>query len=183
MTLDGVIAPLDFTAGFYGGEDREHYVRDVLFEADALLLGRATYEVFATVWPKRTADDDSPGSEGYIDRINWMPKYVASTTLQAPLTWNNSTLITGDVVQAVAALKQQAGQNLLMYGCGPLAHTLLQHGLMDEFRFHVYPVVAGSGTRLFGDGNTARLRLVGSTPLSSGVVVYTYQPVGASQPQ
>jgi dihydrofolate reductase len=88
----------------------------------------------------------------------------------------------GDVVQAVATLKRQSGQHLLMYGCGPLAHTLLQHGLMDEFRFWVYPVVAGSGTRLFGEGSAARLKLVDSKPFSSGVVVYTYQPVSASQP-
>jgi dihydrofolate reductase len=182
VSLDGVIAPLDFTAGFYGGEDRERYVRDTLFSADALLLGRATYEVFAAVWPKKTAADDAPGSEGYIDRINSMPKYVASTTLHEPLAWKNSTLITGDIVQAVAALKRQPGQHLLMYGCGPLAYTLLQQGLMDEFHFWVYPVVAGSGTRLFGDGNAARLKLVDSKPFSSGVVVYTYQPVSAPQP-
>jgi dihydrofolate reductase len=182
VTLDGVIAPLDFTAGFYGGEDRERYVRDTLFAADALLLGRTTYEGFASVWPTRTAADDASGSEGYIDRINHMPKYVASTTLHEPLPWQNSTLIAGDVVQAVAALKQQLGQSLLMYGCGPLAHTLLQHGLMDEFRFWVYPVVVGGGTRLFGEGNTARLKLIGSKPFGSGVVVYTYQPASPTQP-
>ncbi|MGQ0602502.1 MAG: dihydrofolate reductase family protein [Anaerolineales bacterium] len=179
VTLDGVIAPLDFTASFSGGEERERYVRDVLFEADALLLGRATYEAFDSVWPKLTAADDNPGSEGFNDRINSMPKFVASSTLKEPLAWNNATLLKGDVVQAVAKLKQQSGQNILMYGCGPLAHTLLQHGLMDEFRFWVYPVVAGGGTRMFGEGNQAMLKLVASRPFPSGVVVYSYRPVKA----
>ena len=127
------------------------------------------------VWPTRTAADDGPGEAGFIERINRLPKYVASTTLQEPLAWNAS-LLTGDVPAAVARLKQQPGQAILMFGCGDLARTLLEHDLIDEFRFWVYPVVRGSGTRLFGGGATADLHLVETRAFSSGFAVLTCQP-------
>jgi dihydrofolate reductase len=177
VTLDGVIQPIDWSYGF-GNEERGRYARDLLFASDALLLGRETFEAFAPVWSARTAADDGPGEEGFTGRINRMPKFVASTTLQEPVGWN-ATVIKGDVADAVATLKQQPGQQLLMYGCGKLAHTLLEHGLIDEFQFWVHPVVAGSGTRLFGDG-TARLRLVDTRVFSAGFVILTCQPTGGA---
>src|SRR5918996_338078 len=116
VTLDGVIQPLDWSAQSSdpaASEERGEYARDLLFAADALLLGRETYEVFAEVWPTRTAADDGPGEAGSVDRINSLPKYVASTTLQEPLAWN-ATLLKGDVPQAVARLKEQPGKNIVM---------------------------------------------------------------------
>lgn len=178
MTLDGVIQPLDWSAqssSRESAEERGAYARDLLFSADALLLGRETYEIFAEVWPTRTAADDGPGEAGSVDRINSLPKYVASTTLEEPLTWN-ATLIAGDIPTEVAKLKQQPGQAIVMYGCGELARTLLEHGLVDEFRFWVYPVVRGSGTRLFGDGVRADLKLVETRVFDAGFVVLTCQP-------
>jgi dihydrofolate reductase len=178
VTLDGVIQPLDWSAQSSSPaarEERGRYARDMLFAADALLLGRETYEVFAAVWPSKTAADDGPGEAGLIDRINRLPKYVASTTLREPLAWN-ATLLADDVPAEVAKLKQQPGQAILMYGCGDLARTLLEHDLIDEFRFWVYPVVRGSGTRLFGEGTTADLRLVETRAFGAGFAVLTCQP-------
>jgi dihydrofolate reductase len=180
VTLDGVIQPLDWSAQNSdpaASEERGRYARDLLFAADALLLGRETYEIFAEVWPTRTAADDGPGEEGSTDRINSMPKYVASTTLSEPLTWN-ATLLEGDIPAEVARLKEQPGQALVMYGCGELARTLLEHDLIDEFRFWVYPVVRGSGARLFGDGARADLQLVETRAFSAGFTVLTCQPAG-----
>lgn len=178
VTLDGVIQPLDWSgqnAGLDATEERNIYARELLFSADALIMGRETYEGFAAYWPNQTAESDGPGAEGLTDRINSLPKYVASTTLQGPLSWN-STLIKGDVVQEVTKLKQQPGKDIVMYGCGQLARTLLDHGLMDEFRFWVFPVVRGGGTRLFEEGFSADLDLVETRVFSSGFVVLTCRP-------
>jgi dihydrofolate reductase len=178
VTLDGVIQPLDWSAQSSSPaarEERGRYAREMLFAADALLLGRETYEIFAQVWPTRTAADDGPGEAGFTDRINRLPKYVASTTLREPLAWN-ATLLADDIPAAVAELKQQPGQALLMYGCGDLARTLCEHDLIDEFHFWVYPVVRGSGTRLFGGGLTADLHLVETRAFGAGFAVLTCQP-------
>lgn len=174
VSLDGVIQPLDWSFGSRN-EERGKYARDLLFSADVLLLGRETYQIFAEVWPTRTAADDGPGEAGMTDRINSMPKYVASTTLQEPLSWN-ATLLKGDITTEVARLKQQPGQNILMYGCGPVARTLMQHDLIDEYQFWVYPVVVGSGTRLFGDGGKATLKLKETRMFSAGFAILTCQP-------
>ena len=178
VTLDGVIQPLDFTgqnSDPAAAEQRNKYAHDIVFGADALIMGRETYEIFSTYWPSQTAANDEPGGEGIVDRINTMPKYVASTTLQAPLSWN-STLIEGDVAEEVAKLKQQPGQDIVMYGCGRLARTLLEHGLMDEFRFWVYPVVRGKGTRLFEDLSNTDLELVDTQTFDAGFTVLTCRP-------
>lgn len=184
VTLDGVIQPLDWSGQSSSPaavEERGVYARELLFAADALLMGRETYEIFAEAWPSRTAADDGPGEAGFIDRINSLPKYVASTTLSEPLNWN-STLLAGDIPSEVAKLKQQQGQSILMYGCGQLAHTLLEHDLIDEFHFWVYPVVRGGGARLFGDGMNADLNLVETRVFSSGFAVMTCQPKSRTQP-
>ena len=182
MTLDGVIQPLDWSLSSQdpaAAEERGKYAHDLLFEADTLLMGRETYQVFAEVWPTRTAADDDPGAVGVTDRINSLPKYVASTTLSEPLSWN-ATLIKGDVPQAVARLKEQPGQDIVMYGCGQLAKTLLEHNLVDEFRFWVFPVVRGRGTRLFEDGVAADLELVDTKVFGGGFVVLTCVPKRAA---
>jgi dihydrofolate reductase len=146
-TLDGVIQPLDWSGqdhSLEAQEERGAYARELLFSADALLLGRETYEIFAEAWSSRTSADDGPGEAGCVDRINSLPKHVASTTLREPLAWN-ATLLQGDIPAAVSKLKDQPGQTIMMYGCGQLARTLLEHGLIDEFLFWVYPVVRGAG--------------------------------------
>jgi dihydrofolate reductase len=178
VTLDGVIQPMDWSAqnaDLEAREERGRYARDVLFAADALLLGRETFEIFAQVWPTRTAADDGPGEAGFIERINQLPKYVASMTLREPLGWN-ATLLTGEIPAAVAELKQQPGAAIVMYGCGELARTLLEHDLIDEFHFWVYPVVRGSGTRLFGEGANADLHLVETRAFSAGIALLICQP-------
>jgi dihydrofolate reductase len=134
-----------------------------------------TAEIFANTWPSSTAADDGPGEAGYVDRINSLPKFVASRTLKEPLAWN-ATLIKGDVAQAVARLKQQPGQDILVYGCGELARTLMQHDLIDEYRFWVYPVVAGEGTRLFEGCSKATLKLIDTKTFSAGFAILTCRP-------
>jgi dihydrofolate reductase len=178
VTLDGVIQPIDWSGQNTDDAsqvERGKYARDLLFSADALIMGRGTYEIFSSHWPTQTSEADGPGGEGITDRINSMPKYVASTTLKEPLSWN-STLIKGDVAEEVAKLKQQPGKDIVMYGCGPLARTLLENGLMDEFRFWVYPVVRGRGTRLFEDGVNTNLKLVDTRVFGAGFAVLTCVP-------
>jgi dihydrofolate reductase len=175
-TLNGVMSPVDWPFP-YASADRGRYARDLLFASDALLMGRGTYEGFAAVWPTRTDADAGPGEEGYTGRINSMPKYVVSTTLHA-VTWSNSHLLRGNVAEEVAKMKQQPGQNILIYGAGPVAHTLLQHRLIDELRVWIYPVITSvteSTKRLFEDASDIpALRLVDTKPFSSGIVVHEY---------
>lgn len=178
-TLNGVMSPMNWRFSFEG-EDRAQYARDLLFGADALVMGRETYESFAMVWPNRAAADEAPSEAGFADRINSLPKYVVSTTLEHA-TWNNSHLIRDHVADAVANMKQQEGLNILLYGAGPVAHTLMQHGLIDEIHVWVHPLieaVTDESKRLFDDApDIPLLKLVETTPLESGVVVLTYQPV------
>ena len=167
VTLDGVIsAPQEWSPPYW---DEEHagYARTLLFGADALLLGRVTYEGFAEAWPARSGDE-------YTDRINALPKYVASRTL-SEATWN-ATILEGDVAEEVAKLKQEPGENILKFGTGELDRTLLEHGLIDELHFWVFPVLAGSGQRLIDGVETTHLNLVDTTRFASGIVVLTYAP-------
>ena len=170
VSLDGVMeAPEKWTFQFWNDEHAK-YAQDQLFASDALLLGRVTYQVFAAAWPSRTDE------AGFADRMNGLSKFVVSTTLEAA-EWNNSSLITGDVAEKVSELKRQPGGDILIYGSGGLVDTLMRHGLIDEYRLWVHPVVVGSGKRLFRDGSEATvLRLVETEAFSSGVVVLTYQP-------
>jgi dihydrofolate reductase len=167
VTLDGKV---DEVRGWaLPGDDNEFvkYQTELLSHSDGLLLGRGTYEFFAAVWPSR--------SGAFPDRMNNIAKYVASTTLK-DLEWANSHLIEGDVPQAVAKLKQQPGQDLVMYGCHDLMHSLLKHDLIDEFRLWVYPVVLGKGRSFFKDGvNRMALELVDATVIPAGVAILTYQ--------
>jgi dihydrofolate reductase len=136
-------------------------------------MGRLTYEGFAEAWSARA------GSDVFADRMNALPKYVASRTLSEPLRWN-ANLIKGNVADEVAKLKAQPGQNILQYGCGELTHTLLEHGLVDELRLLVYPVTVGSGQRLLESFGKTKLNLLSATPFSTGVVAIHYQPVTVS---
>lgn len=140
--------------------------------ADALVLGRKTYEGLAAVWPQLDGD--------FADRVNGMPKYVASRTLTEPLEWN-ATLIKGDLEQAVPALKAEHRGNLIVSGCGELAHTLTHQGLVDEFWFWVHPSLWPSGPRIFDGVGPVRLELVASTPYRSGVLWLRYRPATDQQ--
>jgi dihydrofolate reductase len=177
ITMDGVFGdPGGAEKTEHGGwsfkfwsDESAKYKYDELFAADALLLGRVTYEGFAAAWPAMTDDE-------FGERMNSVPKYVASTTLDK-VEWQNSRLIEWDVVEAVSALKQQEGQNILVGGSGELADTLLRAGLVDELRFLVSPVVLGSGRRFFKDGSPPKvMELAEAVTFASGVLAVTYRP-------
>ncbi|HLX51679.1 MAG TPA: dihydrofolate reductase family protein [Streptosporangiaceae bacterium] len=173
MTADAVMDQIEgwFDPKFEGGMAASW---DELMTADALLLGRETYTGLSGAWPTMTTDP-----EAFAHRMNAMPKYVASRTLKPPLRWN-ATLIEGDVVERVAELKREHTGNLLSCGCGELAGELARHGLVDEVRFWLYPVVWGDGVRPFHAGRLpVRLRLIGTTTFSSGVVRLSYEPAEA----
>ena len=178
VTLDGVMEDPGGAEGFkHGGwsfqfssADQQQFKVEELFKADALLLGRRTYQGFAAAWPTM------PGTGAYGERMNSLPKYVVSTTL-SDMTWN-AMLLQGDLAEALSRLKQEDGQDILVFGSGQLVHTLHARDLIDEYRLMVFPVVLGSGKRLFPDGNEKKmLRLVESRTFTSGVVLLTYQPV------
>ena len=153
----------------YWNDEISTWQTDQLFTSEALLLGRVTYEEFVASWPLRSGDP-------FSDRMNSLPKFVASTTLREPLEWN-STLLAGDVVEAVANLKQQIGGDILIYGSGALVNTLLPHGLIDEYRFMIYPLVLGRGERLFRDDNDkTTLTLKQSKTASTGVTMLVCEP-------
>jgi dihydrofolate reductase len=168
VTLDGVISSPHVWGPPYWNEEHNEYAGKLLFAADALLLGRETYQGFAQSWPARTGDP-------YADRINSLPKYVASTTLKDADAWNG-TLIQGDVATAVAELKRQPGENILKFGTGELDRTLIAHDLVDEFHFWTFPTIAGSGDRLLDGLDVTHLKLLETTRFESGIVVLTYGP-------
>jgi dihydrofolate reductase len=153
----------------YMKDELLNYVSDQLFTSDALIMGRVTYESFATAWSGRA------GADAFADRINALPKYVASRTLKEPLTWN-SNLLKGDIAEEVAKLKQEPGQDILQYGSGELTHTLLQHGLVDEYRLIIFPVMVGKGRRVFENVPLTRMKLLETKTFSSGVVASHYKP-------
>ena len=154
--------------------DVTEYLNDLLFMPDALLMGQKTYEFFAQVWPTRQGKD--------ADRMNSMPKYVASRTLKEPLQWN-TTLIKGDVAEEIRKLKQESGNNLLQYGVGELTHTMLEAGLVDEFRLLVFPFCFGEGPRIFEHMGVNTLKLLDTKTFSSGVVALHYQPLESNKKQ
>lgn len=179
LTLDGVMqAPgrpdEDRRGGFeYGGWAAPYAAMSSGGESrdnGALLLGRRTYEDFYSVWPNRT---DSP----FTAILNNTQKYVASTTLAEPLVWSNSTLLKGDVAEAVARLKEEQGKNIVVLGSGELVQSLMRHKLIDEYVLLIHPLVLGTGRRFFADGVPfATLRLIDTKTTSTGVVIATYHP-------
>jgi dihydrofolate reductase len=186
LTLDGVVQSNgkpepELNDGFEQGgwqvpyldEDMDRITADWITAADAFLLGRRTYELFAGHWAQITDPTDPRAT-----RLNSLPKFVVSTTLDR-VEWNNSMLLRGDVLEEVTELKRQPGNELQVHGSGELVRTLMQHNLVDEYRLLIHPVVLGNGKRLFGDGNTpAALELIDTKTTSSGVVVHIYQPAG-----
>ncbi|RGO21337.1 dihydrofolate reductase [Bacillus cereus] len=168
LSLDGVMEEPAWTAPYFN-EEVAKFQSDLLFESEALLLGRVTYQGFAAAWPSMTDE------EGFADKMNSIPKFVASTTLEKT-EWN-ANLIKDNVIEEISKLKEQPGQNLLIYGSGELIQTLMQHDLIDEYHFIVNPVIVGSGKRLFKDQNdTKALKLIETRTTSSGVVILSYQP-------
>jgi dihydrofolate reductase len=174
LSLDGSMED-PIWIGDYFNDEFLKFKFDELFAGDALLMGRKTYEYFVPVWLNATAADDAPGQEGFADRIRDLPKYVVSTTLQHA-AWNNSRLINDGVVEAISALKQQPGQDILVAGSGELVQTLMQHDLVDEYRFLVYPIVVGKGKRLFQQAASTPLKLVQTRAFNTGVVLLVYRP-------
>jgi dihydrofolate reductase len=180
VSLDGVIQDPTGEEGFklggwfaqIGDKDRQAWAKIELDEAlgtEALLLGRRSYEFFAARWPSRTG--------GWADRLNSLPKYIVSATLEDP-DWNNSTVLTGDVVNEVSKLKQELDGDIVVYASGQLVHTLMEHDLVDELRLMIYPFVLGAGERLFGATSDKKpMRLVNTQTVGDGLALLTYQPV------
>ena len=176
VSLDGVVEDPSGDEGFERGgwvgliADRREVARATLDEAlrtEAWLLGRRSYEFFAARWPSRTGD--------LADRMNNLPKYVVSETLEDP-GWNNSTVLKGDVVNEVSELRQQLNGEIVVLGSFRLLRTLLEHDLVDELRLKIYPVVLGAGERLFGETSDQKpMRLVDSQTLDDGVVLLAYE--------
>ncbi|HEV8192556.1 MAG TPA: dihydrofolate reductase family protein [Ktedonobacterales bacterium] len=178
VTLDGVMEDPGGQNTFkdsswhfpFWSEDARKWKHEELFKADAYLLGRRTYEEFAGAWPHITDET------GFADRMNSMPKYVVSTTL-SEVGWINSRLIKGNVAQAVAALKQEVGRDILVAGSGQVVGLLEQHDLINEYRLLVHPIVVGRGATFFKDLKAGRtLKLVETKPFAHGIVLLCYQP-------
>ncbi|MEI8410643.1 MULTISPECIES: dihydrofolate reductase family protein [unclassified Kribbella] len=169
LTTNGVIEnPQDYSPPYW---DDEHgaYAQGLMENVEAQLLGRVTYEGFAEAWSQRSGDP-------FTDHFNAMPKYVASRTLTGELTWN-ARLLEGDAAEAVKRLKQEDGGDLIKYGTGEFSKTLLEHKLVDEYHFWIFPVLA-SGAKLFDDVDVAitHLELLGTTTFKSGIVVHKLAP-------
>jgi len=168
VSIDGVINHMEVWHFGYINDESAQIALEQLQASEALLMGRHTYEVYATSWPQR---------DGVLaDTINSMPKYVVSTTLDRA-DWNNTTVIKGDLVAEVAKLKQQGG-DILMHGFGPVANTLITNQLLDVLHLWIHPHfagVGGPGDLLLNEGNNTRLELIGTRILKSGVVMLSYQ--------
>ncbi len=177
VSLDGVMedpgGSEDFRYGgwsfeFSRGEEGDKFKLDEALGADALLLGRVTYEGFAAAWPERDGE--------FADKFNGMPKYVVSSTLSEP-EWNNSTVIEGDLGQAVAGLRDKHDGDIVVHGSARLVQSLLERDLVDELRLMVFPVVLGAGKRLFGETSDKKpLRLTDSKQVGDGVSILIYEP-------
>ena len=177
VSLDGVVeAPgggEDFKHGGWSfeisrGDEGDKFKLDETLASEALLLGRVTYEGFAAAWPTRDGE--------FADKFNTMPKYVVSSTLEDP-EWNNTTVLKGDVAEEVAKLKQDQAGDIVVHGSPRLVQALIEHDLVDEFRLMVFPVVLGSGKRLFDETSDKKpLRLVDSKVVGDGVVILVYAP-------
>jgi dihydrofolate reductase len=177
ISVDGVVeAPsgtepferVGWTDDFSRGPEGDNFKVEETMSSDALLLGRGTYDGFAPVWPH-------VGGE-FADKFNSMPKYVISSTLENP-EWNNTQVLRGDVVEEVRKLAQQYGRDIVVHGSPQLAQTLIEHGLVDELRLMVYPVIVGAGKRLFTETTAKKnLRLVETKTFNDGVHVLVYRP-------
>jgi dihydrofolate reductase len=172
ISLDGVIEGPHLwpSLGRPSDERAAQIQTDLGLSCDAMLMGRHTYDGFAPVWPTRSGDRLS-------DHINAMPKYVVSTTLKDP-EWNNTHVIDGDVAAEITRLKQAPGKNIVQYGFGVVSRLLLEHGLLDELRLWVHPLIVGAGRPsdlLFGAAPAVGFDLTDATPLSDGIVILSYE--------
>ena len=177
ISLDGVIedpgGSEDFKYGGWSfeidrGDEGDKFKLDEALDADALLLGRKTYEGFAAAWPSRDGE--------FADKFNNMPKYVVSSTLKDP-DWTNSTVLDGDLSEEVSKLRQDVDGDIVVHGSAQLVQALVENGLVDELRLMVFPVVLGAGKRLFGEtSDKQRLRLSDSKTVGDGVQILTYEP-------
>jgi dihydrofolate reductase len=177
VSLDGVVeAPgggedfrhVGWSFEINRGEEGDAFKLDETMASEALLLGRVTYEGFAEAWPSREGE--------FADKFNSMPKYVVSSTLRDP-DWNNTTVLDGNVVEEVAELKREQGGDIVVHGSPRLVQALLEHDLVDELRLMVYPVVLGTGKRLFGETSDKKpLQLVESRIVGDGVAILVYRP-------
>jgi dihydrofolate reductase len=179
VSVDGVMEDPGGAEGFeHGGwalqidrgDEGNEFKLDEVMSSEALLLGRTTYEGFAAAWPSREGD--------FADKFNNMPKYVVSTTLGDP-EWNNTSVIEGDLAEAVSNLKQQFDGDILVNGSQQLVAALADQGLVDEYRLMVFPTVLGSGKKFFGDGVRTDLELVESKSVGDGVMILVYRPASA----
>jgi dihydrofolate reductase len=177
VSIDGVMEDPGGSENFkYGGwtfefnrGEGDKFKLDETMETEALLLGRVTYEGFAAAWPSRDGE--------FADKFNAMPKYVVSSTLRDP-SWNNTTVLDGDVVQAVSKLREDTDGDLVVHGSRQLVQTLLENDLVDELRLMVFPVMLGSGMRLFGDTSDKKpLELVEARTVGDGITIMIYRPV------
>jgi dihydrofolate reductase len=167
LSADGVMQEPAWTFPYWNDEIAKFKAAEMA-KTGSLLLGRVTYEGFAAAWPGR--EDE----EGYADKMNSMPKHVVSTTLQNP-EWTNSHVISGDVAEEIRKLKAQDGEDLLVFGSATLVNFLIQNDLVDEYNLLVYPVVLGTGKRLFQDGSATTLELTESHDAGRGVVALRYR--------
>jgi dihydrofolate reductase len=168
VSLDGVIADPHLWATPYFDNEAESHALELLSTADAMLMGRRTYEFFAAAFPHRTGE--------YGDRVNGIRKYVFSSTLKKA-DWSNSSVLQGDVATEVAKLKAEVGKDLVIYGHGLLGQTLLKHHLLDELKLWIHPCFVGRGKLLFREGEKTNLKLTAQKILATGVIVASYQPV------
>jgi dihydrofolate reductase len=168
VSLDGVIEDPHLWAMKYFDSEAERHALELLSTADAMLMGRRTYEFFAAAFPHRTGQ--------YGERVNRISKYVFSSTLKKA-DWGNSSVVEGDVPAEAAKLKAQVGKDLVIYGHGLLGQTLLKHHLLDELKLWIHPCFVGRGKLLFREGEKTNLKLIAQTTLATGVIVVSYQPV------
>jgi dihydrofolate reductase len=181
ISLDGVIedpgGSEDFKHGgwsfeFNRGEDGNRFKLEETQNAEAMLLGRVTYEGFAEAWPQRTEEDET----GFADKFNNMPKYVVSSKLKEPLEWNNSKLLEGDPIKATKKLKDELDGEIVIHGSATLAQSLIENDLVDEIRLMVFPVVLGGGKRLFAETSDKKpMKLAESKTVGDGVSILTFQ--------
>jgi dihydrofolate reductase len=168
VALDGVMEDPHLWQGQFWNEQQAKYKSDELDATEAMLLGRKTYDGFAAAWPQRKG-------EPFADKFNGLPKYVVSKKLTNP-TWENTTVITGDLADEIARLKKKYKGDIVVHGSQNLVQQLANQNLVDEYHLLIYPIVLGEGKRVFGEGTTTKLKLAESKQFKTGVMALTYEP-------
>jgi len=177
LSIDGVFDADTMPQWFFPFDsvERQQYITEGIMECDAILLGRTTYEMLASFWPYQTNDEMGPAS-----KLNSVAKYIVSTTLKNA-AWNNTKIISANIVEEIKKLKETEGTEIQIEGSAILVQSLLKANLIDEFRFLVHPIIAGTGKRFFKDGmQTSGLKHINTRTLDKGVIVLYYETVRAS---